>query len=806
MDDPNAPVDRDLIASPGATSLQTLAEVMRRVRPRFHRGLVDWYRDASDPRGPARLAALFGKVNAGLGSGVLADLFALAEILATALRDGRLGSDPGTRSLMGQLDWVLKPLMQQPPAWPEADARALIDRLLDLLAGLEPGDDRVLDLLAVYRSVEPIRGAQGARSDRPASSAEAGGDRDDGRLAELVAAEELLERIDRGAFVDPAALDAAYAAVHEVVGVLDPTDACRLAPRLAGIADQVKALASADPTAQSTRLESLAVNLLALEAILQTRVDARSSAETPPLAPGMDPTELTLAVLRELDRELLGVTEALAGLRGNEEVSTWLGRVVTMLARIAGVLQVLGRDDLAALSAACADRLRRRGVAPDAQRIDADGTVLGEALACLRREIGVGLAGGHLAATPTGCAEHALIALEQTSAQTPERSVPTIDISSEAPSLPRVPVPDETIAPELMEIFLEEIDEEIASARDRLARWSLDPRDATALTGLKRNFAVVKGSSLLVGARRVAEVAEAVEGLLVRVTAQPMRDPAATSFIAEVLDQLPALVHGATEDCATLVESLVARARQIAQATTEDDLAVDGWSTLVPLDEPAGMSDALQIPIEDLLDAFEDTPETPRGWVLPDDVGATRARLVSGDAFGLSDQASEVELDLALFGPVDPAAEPMADPRVAPSSTRRPEGDAVSPVAPLVEQVAEMVRCRADLDATHAQMVAGLNALDLGLARLRDLVDRLASARHPTGEPLGEVADGMGEAIGLREFCGRMGEILDDLESVGRGLIADRQASDAPRARQAKLLEAVSDALVKLDLESRPPT
>jgi chemosensory pili system protein ChpA (sensor histidine kinase/response regulator) len=51
-----------------------------------------------------------------------------------------------------------------------------------------------------------------------------------------------------------------------------------------------------------------------------------------------------------------------------------------------------------------------------------------------------------------------------------------------------------------------------------------------------------------------------------------------------------------------------------------------------------------------------------------------------------------------------------------------------------------------------------------------------------------------------------MGEILDDLESVGRGLIADRQASDAPRARQAKLLEAVSDALVKLDLESRPPT
>ena len=790
-------------------SLQTLAEVMRRVRPRFHRGLVAWYRDAGDPRGLERLQALFRKVTAGLASGLLADLFGLAEIFATALRDGRLACDPGTRSLMGQLDRVLKPLAQQPPVWPEADARALIDRLLDRLGCLEPVHERVVGLVAVYGSSEAIETARGSSCDRSAHLEEEDFDRDGGRLAELAAVEEQLELIDRGGLVDSAALDAAYAALYEVVGLLDPTDTCRLAPLLAKIADQVKALVSGDSNAQSSRLESLAADLLALEAILLARLDERALAE-PPVGPGMDPAELTLAALRELERELLGLTQTVSGARDGRNMTDRLDEAGTMLGRIAGVLRLLGLVGAADLSAACGDWLRRRSLAPDARSVDVGGAALSAAVACLSREIGAGLAGGHAVPAPTGCAEHALIALARSIEQTPGPAAPVTGMPPEGPSLPRAPTRGE-IAPELMEIFLEEIDEEISAARERLARWSLDPRDTAAGSALKRNFAVIKGSGLLVGVRPVAAVAEAVEGLLSRVAAQPMRDPAVTSFIAEVLDQLPALVHTATEDPSSVAAALIARAEQIAVATTEADLDVDGLSLLVALDSSARPDDALQIPIEDLLDTFEVAPETPGEWALPDlaespDTGATGARSVLADSLGLSEQALAAELDLAFSTPGDPATEPMPhpmdDPTAAPSMAPHAETEMVSTVAALVEQVGEMARCQGELDTTYTQLVSGLDALGLGLARLRDLVDRLASDGNRAGGRLGEGADGTDAAVGLAGFCGRAGEILDDLESVTGGLTADRHASDEARSRQAKLLEAVSDALVKLALES----
>ncbi len=786
MTDPRPPVALDAETPRATTNLQTLAEVMRRVRPKFHRGLVAWYRDASDPRGLPRLETLFRQVNAGLGGGILADLFGLTEIFAAALRDGRLSCDAGMRSLMGQLDRVLKPLAQHPPLWSEDEARALIDRLLDLLGVLEPGDRRVVDLAAVYRSSEAIRGAQTPRRERPAASREDDVDRTDGRLAELVALEELLELIDRGAFVDPAALDAAYAALHEVVGVLDPTDAGRLASRLAAISDQARTLVSADASEQSARLEALAADLLALESILQAWVDEGAVAEAPSLGPGGDP-EPTLAALRELDGELLGVTELLFG-RGIEDLSMRSDAAGTMLARSAGVLRLLGLAEAADLAAACGDRVRRDDTVRDVPSVDVGRETLAEALACLGREIAAGLAAGRAVPAPTGCAEQALTALAQTSAPTMPPGVPH-SAPAQVPSLPLAPPPaEERIAPELMEIFLEEIDEEMASARERLARWSLDPRDTSAVTGLKRNFSVIKGSGLLVGARWVAEVAEAVEGLLVRITAQPTRDPAATSFIAEVLERLPMLVHGRTADRPSDVKALVARAGRIAEAATDPDIDVDGLSALVPLDGFAASGDAPQIPIEDLLDTFEAAPEAPGEWMLSD-LDASHDT-DSGDPIELSEQTLGEELDLAFSAFLDPATEPsdgpVADPALTPSAP-----------APLLEQqIAEIARCCSALDITHAQLVSGLDALDLGMARLRDLVDRFESDPHPSGGPLGEGVDDMGEAFGQREFCGRVGEILDDLESIRRGLHADRQASDEPRARQAKLLEAVLDALV----------
>ena len=129
--------DRDGDSKWMSEELDILAEVIRQVRPQFHRHLVEWYR--GDTHGLVQLGRLFHQLHDYLKDGTLADLFRLAEIFTESLCDGRLDFSARVRTLMGHLDWVLKPLTQRPPVWPEVDAKTLIEQLLDILtaAGID---------------------------------------------------------------------------------------------------------------------------------------------------------------------------------------------------------------------------------------------------------------------------------------------------------------------------------------------------------------------------------------------------------------------------------------------------------------------------------------------------------------------------------------------------------------------------------------------------------------------------------------------------------------------------------------------
>jgi hypothetical protein len=368
----------------------------------------------------------------------------------------------------------------------------------------------------------------------------------------------------------------------------------------------------------------------------------------------------------------------------------------------------------------------------------------------------------------------------------------------------------ERIAPELMEILVEEIDEEISSARDRLARWSQDAQDEPALNALKHNFGVIKASASIVGARRVAEVAGVVEDILSPGAAESARDPQVTSFIAEVLDQLPVLVHAESPDRVTIADALIARARELICAVSYPGGDLDAVSAWVQL---AGEDAALEVPIEDLLDVFEPEPESAEAWVLAafapgaseSDPDSAATLMVPEDSLVSSEQALGAELERAFSAPVDPhgASDAMAEPTGS-SPARVPE---MRPLDRLIDRIAEMGCCRAELDVADAHWIAGLDALDQGLARLRALMDR-ASVGRVEGSRLA-VSSGGPSGTAERDpsaewpaLYGRVVEILDDLESVRAGLSADRDASDAPRIRLGNLLQAASDVLLQMHVNS----
>lgn len=71
--------------------------------------------------------------------------------------------------------------------------------------------------------------------------------------------------------------------------------------------------------------------------------------------------------------------------------------------------------------------------------------------------------------------------------------------------------------PEILEIFVEEVEEIIENIQPLLNQWLNDPSDAELLTVIRRNFHTLKGSGRMVGAKSSGELAWAVEDTLNRV-------------------------------------------------------------------------------------------------------------------------------------------------------------------------------------------------------------------------------------------------------------------------------------------------
>ncbi len=98
--------------------------------------------------------------------------------------------------------------------------------------------------------------------------------------------------------------------------------------------------------------------------------------------------------------------------------------------------------------------------------------------------------------------------------------------------------------PELLELFIEEAKEEIASINRNLPKWQTTPEDMETLITVRRSFHTLKGSGRMVGAERIAEYAWSVENLLNKLINQTLtRTPPMVELILEAAGALPELVE-----------------------------------------------------------------------------------------------------------------------------------------------------------------------------------------------------------------------------------------------------------------------
>src|SRR4029077_6669924 len=97
--------------------------------------------------------------------------------------------------------------------------------------------------------------------------------------------------------------------------------------------------------------------------------------------------------------------------------------------------------------------------------------------------------------------------------------------------------------PELVKLFIEEANEELAKIQHGFPVWDENPLERDALIPVRRSFHTLKGSGRMVGARDLGEFAWSIENLLNRVLDNTLtRSPAILETLRAAVAALPELV------------------------------------------------------------------------------------------------------------------------------------------------------------------------------------------------------------------------------------------------------------------------
>ncbi|BCU05402.1 Hpt domain-containing protein [Allochromatium tepidum] len=573
--------------------LDILAEVMRQVRPQFHRHLVEWYR--GEGHGLVQLGRLFRQLHDYLKDGTLADLFALSECFCTALHDGRLESGPRARTLMGHLDWALKPLTQRPPVWPEVDAKTLIEQLLELLTAAGIEEAALAEARMKYGPEPAMPSTAETQTILEADAAPAG-------LASELVAEiaDLKQTFDRLMLMETVAQDVIQGfsdRLRLLAARLDDVEVGNLPARLRTLGDRFQTLDAADLGSQTARLESYAMELLGIESVLLALADRRDAGAERLIAPDMDLSDLTAATLREAGYELLRVKEAIADWQKEPGAQEPLRPIQGYLTSVSGALRILGENPAADLAEVVGTLVQEAYVRRRRLPTDAQVDHLADAIAGLELYIGHLQQPMPLGDTLIDRAGRAISALQAELGElgeAPEDRVATPEMTAE-PERPadESDLESEDGETEFLDIFLEEVREELESADMQLARWQADPSDAEALAALRRSFHTLKGSGRLVGALQVGDFAQAMEFLLNRLI-ETRRLPSAEILdcITEAVRVLPELVEAEAEGRPFDIEPHVLRATRLRDGVGAERPPEEPRLTAEPETGPAAATPA----------------------------------------------------------------------------------------------------------------------------------------------------------------------------------------------------------------------
>ena len=563
--------------------------VAKRLRPKFQLALLGWIKGGDNDRYLTALSKVASAVQESATRDDMYQLWWIVSGVLESLQNGGLETSIAIKRLLGQADRQLKYVINEGlVAFDEHPVDDLLNNLLYYVARSSNVGERISEIRAAFNLSELLPGDEQVELAREALSAPSA------KLMKTVAAaikddlgrvKDVLDIFVRTGLNKSSELVPQLELLKKISDTLGVLGLGELRGNIDGEIDRLKSVVERGGVANDAVILDVASTLLRVE----DRLDYQLVRLTAPRDGDGGPDELSqdeedfrkvaASVMRECIINLAHIKETISQSLTSRSPSMGLDNVPSLIRGIkAGLLMLdktramevverIGRLIATMLNAGGTAMLNQKETDRLADVIvsieyymetvkagrNEPWYMLDNAEACLAVLQGVELrllkSGEDKPARPEQPQELSAV---DVGAQPAVSAQGQVAWSGQAPSLQAtdvIPLPvvaptaDRT-DPELLEIFIEEAKEEIASINRHLPEWAKTPDDMEKLITVRRSFHTLKGSGRMVGAQRIGEYSWAIENLLNRLINRTLeRTPPMVDFILTAAAAVPELVE-----------------------------------------------------------------------------------------------------------------------------------------------------------------------------------------------------------------------------------------------------------------------
>jgi chemosensory pili system protein ChpA (sensor histidine kinase/response regulator) len=559
------PFERTLGARPAGGAAAEVPrgfeKVAQRFRPAFQAALLGWIKGAEAPRFLDELLRVCTNLERAAATEQVKQLWTILAAVLGAIRGGGLEPSVTLKRLIGQADRQLKRLVDGgESAIVNAPPVELINNLLYYVAKATTHDARIEALRKQYNLSDVLTGQtqiEQAREGLAGPSVKLMRTVAQAIKEDLGTVKDALDIFVRTGMQSPEKLGAQLDMLKKIGDTLGVLGLERARGQIQREAQELAAVVTGRAPEQNV-LEKIAATLLdvedALDRELVSAVQPGDDAEPPEAGNAGDSQQrqVTQAVMGECTVNLAKVKEAVIQLVENPADTRPLEHVKPQLRGIAAGLLMLDKTKAVSVVERVGTVIATRlgvGVKLKPEYLER----LADAIVSVEYYLETVSAGRADPWYMLDNADRCLDLLESLPVVQPVAATPASAQPKDAPLPPaKKPQPPPSVMqveegrsdPELVEVFIEEAKEEIASIRSNLPLWAADRANSEALISTRRSFHTLKGSGRMVGAQLIGEFAWSLENLLNKIINQTLEPtPSMVEFVTEASAALPELLE-----------------------------------------------------------------------------------------------------------------------------------------------------------------------------------------------------------------------------------------------------------------------